>query len=62
VIDLSDASDGDASNPWTVSVNGEELEVDMSAGVLELNADTSGAINLSDGSELVFEGVEKIVW
>ena len=32
------------------------------SGVLNLTADSSGTITLADGSELVFEGVDRITW
>lgn len=49
-------------NPWTISVNGEEVAYDLAENALELAPDTMGVVTLSDGSELSFEGVEIIQW
>ncbi|WP_188885262.1 cadherin domain-containing protein, partial [Amphritea balenae] len=57
----TDGSD-DPSNPWTITVDGQELEYDLAAQALELNPDTSGVVTMADGSELTFEGIEKIEW
>ena len=56
------APDTDADNPWTIVVGGEEVEFDMASQVLELSPDTSGTIQMADGSEIDFDGVEKILW
>ena len=57
----TDGSD-DPSNPWTITVDGQELEYDLAAQALELNPDTSGVVTMADGSELTFDGIEKIEW
>jgi predicted thioesterase len=64
VIDLSEALAGaeDPENPWTIMVDGEHVEFDIASHALELNPDTSGVVELADGSELAFHGVEKIEW
>ncbi len=60
-IQLS-ASPEDGDSPWTIEVNGEQVEYDLAAGALELQPDTQGVIKLADGSELAFDGVESIQW
>ncbi|HEB95995.1 MAG TPA: hypothetical protein ENI96_06140, partial [Sedimenticola thiotaurini] len=52
----------DPDNPWTIEINGEVVEYDLAAHALELDPDTSGVITLDDGSQLVFDGVERIEW
>ena len=59
-LDAPPVADGDVA--WTVAVDGETVDVDPSAGVLDLAPDTNGVITFSDGSELIFEGVERIEW
>jgi VCBS repeat-containing protein len=51
-----------ADSPWTISIDGNQVDFDMDAGALELQPDTSGVITMVDGSELAFEGVERIEW
>ena len=64
VIQLNPDADpnADPSNPWTISVDGEQVQYDVADHALSLNPDTSGVITFSDGSELTFEGVERIEW
>ncbi|MBV1951599.1 MAG: hypothetical protein KUG64_05325, partial [Cycloclasticus sp.] len=57
---VADPQDGD--NPWTITVDGEQVEYDLAAGALELQPDTSGVVEMADGSELTFDGVETIQW
>ncbi|MCP4285134.1 MAG: calcium-binding protein, partial [Gammaproteobacteria bacterium] len=52
----------DPDNPWTIAIDGEQVQYDLAAQALELNPDTSGVITLSDGSELTFDGIERIEW
>ena len=61
-IDATADPNADPDNPWTITVDGEELEYDLAAGALELDPDTSGIVTLSDGSELSFSGVDSIEW
>ncbi|WP_432471941.1 VCBS domain-containing protein [Amphritea sp. HPY] len=61
-IELSADGSSDPDNPWTITVDGQELEYDIAAQALELNPDTSGVVTMADGSELTFEGIEKIEW
>ena len=61
-IDVSAAVINDPDNPWTIEVDGVQLEYDIAASALELNPDSSGVISFGDGSELGFEGVERIEW
>ncbi|WP_315981313.1 hypothetical protein [Aliamphritea spongicola] len=59
IIQLTQDGTNDPENPWTITVDGQELEYDLAAQALELNPDTSGVVTMADGSELTFEGVEK---
>ena len=61
-IDVSSIAANDPDSPWTVIVDGDAVEYDLAAGALELNPDTAGVITFGDGSELTFEGVERIEW
>ena len=61
-IQLGTDGSADPGDPWTITVNGQELDYDLAAQALELNPDTSGVVTMADGSELTFEGIEKIEW
>ncbi|MCB1742900.1 MAG: hypothetical protein KDK91_21170, partial [Gammaproteobacteria bacterium] len=61
-LDASGNPNAPADSPWTVEVNGEMVQFDMADQALELSPDSSGVITLHDGSELSFEGVERIIW
>jgi len=62
VIDISAMAANDPTNPWTIEVSGVQVEYDLATGALEFNPDTAGVISFSDGSELTFDGIEKIEW
>ena len=64
VIQLNASAEPESGedSPWTISVDGNDLEYDLAAQALDLNPDTAGMITLSDGSELTFDGVERIEW
>lgn len=51
-----------ADHPWSIEINGEEMQYDLAHGALELAPDTSGVITFADGSELQFDNVERIEW
>ncbi|MET0014544.1 MAG: immunoglobulin-like domain-containing protein, partial [Sedimenticola sp.] len=53
-------SDPDA--PWSIEVDGEQVQYDIADHALSLDPDASGVITFSDGSELTFDGVERIEW
>ena len=61
-LDANADPGADPDNPWTISIDGEQVQYDLAAHALELNPDTSGVITLSDGSELTFDGIERIEW
>ena len=61
-IDLSVTATADPDNPWTVEVDGVQLQYELASGALELNPDTSGVITFGDGTEIAFDGLEKIEW
>ncbi|MBT5353234.1 MAG: tandem-95 repeat protein, partial [Rhodospirillales bacterium] len=58
-----DATAGDFGAPggWDVQVDGD-MAVTQTENTLEFESEASGTITLSDGSELTFEGVDKIEW
>ena len=41
-IDISEIAANDPDNPWTLVVDGVQVEYDLAAGALELNPDTAG--------------------
>ncbi len=57
---VPDGSDPDA--PWSIQVDGEQVQYDVADHALSLDPDASGVITFSDGSELTFDGVERIEW
>ncbi len=61
-IDVSAMVAVDPDNPWTIQVGGEQVEYDLAANALDLNPETAGVMTFADGSELTFEGVERIEW
>ena len=59
----ADGGSGPVDGPWTVEIDGgATTTITDASGVLNLTADSSGTITLADGSELVFEGVDRITW
>jgi VCBS repeat-containing protein len=64
VIQLDANADpgADPDNPWTITVGNQQVDYDLAAEALEFDGDTSGVITLDDGSQLTFDGVEKIEW
>ncbi len=56
------ANPDDGDTPWKITVDGEQVEYDLAAGALDLQPDTSGVVEMADGSELTFDGVETIQW
>ena len=60
--DAYNGTDQDIDNPWTITINGSEVEYDLASHALELNPDTSGLVTLADGSELTIDGIERIEW
>ncbi len=61
-IELSATVASDPDSPWTLEVDGIQVQYELASGALELNPDTSGVITFGDGSELAFDGLEKIEW
>ena len=61
-IDVSEIAANDPDNPWTLVVDGMQVEYDLAAGALELNPEAAGVVSFNDGSELSFDGVERIEW
>jgi VCBS repeat-containing protein len=61
-VDVSANIAADPDSPWTVEVGGAQVQYELASGALELNPDTSGVITFGDGSELAFDGLEKIEW
>ena len=57
------ATSGAPEASWTVSIDGgDTFDISSETGFLDLDADRSGSIVFSDGSEVSFEGIEKIEW
>ena len=61
-LDATADPNADPNNPWTITVNGVEVQYDLASGALDLDPDSAGVITLSDGSTLTFEGLERIEW
>ncbi|RRS34952.1 MAG: hypothetical protein NV67_11930, partial [Gammaproteobacteria bacterium (ex Lamellibrachia satsuma)] len=61
-LDATADPNADPNNPWTIEVDGQLMEYDLAAHALELNPDTAGVVTLADGSELAFDGIERIEW
>ncbi len=62
VLDVSAMVVIDPDNPWTIMVDGSQVEYDIAAGALGLDPDTAGAITFGDGSEVTFDGLERVEW
>ena len=61
-LDHDVSAAADPSSPWQIEVNGEQVEYDVAAEVLELGTDVSGVITFDDGSQVSFQGIEQIEW
>ncbi len=53
---------GSDASLWTLSVDGQDVDVNAADKALSLGADTSGVVTFADGSELAFANVEMIEW
>lgn len=53
---------GDFGVDWTVEFETGSTIEQQTESFLELTSDASGTINLADGSEISFEGIERIEW
>jgi Ca2+-binding RTX toxin-like protein len=60
-IELEVPNGGD-DNPWTIEVDGQNVEYDLADGVIELDADCAGTITSDDGTQLDFDLLERIFW
>jgi Ca2+-binding RTX toxin-like protein len=61
-LDVDISSLPNPSDPWTVTVDGNEVTYDVALGYLDLGPDASGSITFDDGSTVNFDGVEGIEW
>ncbi len=61
-LDVDISSMPDPSDPWTITVNGSEVNYDVAAGFVDLGSDVTGTITFDDGSEVNFDGLERIEW
>ena len=62
-IQLTNADgSGSPEGGWTLIVEGEEVDVDMAEGFLDIGADRQGSITFDDGTEVAFDGIERIEW
>jgi Ca2+-binding RTX toxin-like protein len=48
--------------PWSIEVDGAQLDYDLASNALDLAPDTAGVITLADGSQIEFSNVERIEW
>jgi len=64
VIQLDATADpnADPSNPWSIQIDGVQVQYDLAANALDVGPDASGSVTLADGSELTFAGVERFEW
>ncbi|MCG8507176.1 MAG: cadherin-like domain-containing protein, partial [Sphingomonadales bacterium] len=51
-----------AEQGWTLALDSGDSITGTGADYLDLSADSSGTITFDDGTEIVFEGIDKIVW
>ena len=61
-INVSPQDTGDSENPWSIEVNGEQVDFDLADGIIDVGSDAAGVISFADGTEVAFEGVEQIQW
>ena len=61
VIQLENASGGAPTAGWTYVIDQGTVET-SGADFLDLSEDAAGSITLADGSEVSFEGIERIEW
>ena len=54
------ANPGTFGTDWTVSFDGGSSIEEQTQTYLDLTSDASGTINLSDGSQIIFDGIERI--
>jgi len=59
-IDLDNP--GDFGTDWTIDLDPGSTIENQTANSLDLSDDASGTINLSDGSEISFENIERFDW
>ncbi len=59
-IDLGNP--GVYGDDWTIELDDGSMIENQSANSLDLSEDASGTINLSDGSEIIFDNVERVDW
>ena len=64
VIEVTNlAGDSAPDEAWTVSIDGgDSFDITSETGFLDLGSDRSGSIVFSDGTEVAFDGIEKIEW
>ena len=60
-IQLHNESDAPNTGDWTVTVTSGSV-VQSNADSLVLSSDADGVITMSDGSEIVFQEIERIEW
>ena len=57
---LSGAQDSD--QPWTIVVDGQEVDYDLESGGIDLDPDASGYVQMADGTTIDFSEMERISW
>jgi len=60
-LELQDGSGGAPAGGWTYALTQGTVE-QSGADYLELSEDAAGTVTLADGSEVAFEGIERIEW
>ena len=61
VIQLQNEANAPNSGDWTVSITSGSI-VESTPDHLVLSEDAEGIISMTDGSEIIFEGIERIEW
>ena len=61
-INVSPEDTGDSDNPWTIEVNGEQVEFELADGGIDVGPDAAGVISFANGTEVSFDGIETIQW
>lgn len=60
-LELQDGSGGAPAAGWTYTLSHGTVEV-AGADFLDLSDDAAGTVTLADGSQVTFEGIERIEW
>ena len=61
VIELQNADGGQPPDGWSFDLTSGTVE-SSGDGIVNLSDDATGTITLDDGSTVIFDGVEQIIW